>query len=311
MSAKAKDGPVAYLNGRFVPANEAVLPVHDAAIVLGATATDMTRTFRHRPFRLQDHMLRFYAAARYAYLQPPLSMSEAITVATELIERNAALLKPESDLALVQFLSPGPIGLYAGRACRAGSGPPTFCMHTFELPFALWRPLLLQGAHVVIPSVRHVPVQCVAPQIKCRSRMHWWLAECEVRLADPNALPICLDLDGNLTESSGANFVLVRDGQVLSPQRRSILWGISLDTVVQLCKQLGIPFVTRDLQLYDLVCADEAMLCSTPYCLVPISHVNGQLIGSGQPGPVFQRLISAWSDRVGLDIIGQILECGK
>ncbi|HID24670.1 MAG TPA: hypothetical protein EYP14_20045 [Planctomycetaceae bacterium] len=202
------------------------------------------------------------------------------------------------------------MGVYAGRSGRPGSEPPTFCMHTFKLPFAVWRPLFQRGAHVVVPSVRHVPVQCVDPKIKCRSRMHWWLAECEAKVADREAVPICLDLDGNLTESSGANFILVRGGQVLSPQPRSILWGISLDTVAGLCKQLGLSFATCDLQLYHMVNADEAMLCSTPYCLAPITRVNGQPIGSGQPGPIFKQLIAAWSERVGVDIVAQIINSG-
>jgi len=308
MAERADGGAVAYLNGRFVPAAEAVLPVHDAAIVLGATVTDMTRTFRHRPFRLEDHMRRFYASARYAHMEPPLAMQEAMAAAEALIERNAALLAPEADLALVQFLSPGPIPIYTGRPGRVGSGPPTFCMHTFELPFQSWRGLFQRGAHVVVPSVRHLPVQCVDPKIKCRSRMHWWLAECEAKAVDPEAIPLCLDLAGNLTETSGANIVLVRDGQVLSPQRRSILWGISLDTVARLCQQLDIPFQTRDLQLYDLINADEAMLCSTPYCLAPVTKVNGQPIGTGEPGPLFRRLIAAWSELVGVDIVRQILQ---
>src|SRR3989304_158662 len=91
----------------------------------------------------------------------------------------------------------------------AASPHPTLVMHTFPLPFERWRHFFTEGAHVVVPWVRHVPPECIDPQMKCRSRMHWWLAMQEAARIDPKAVPLCLNLDGHVTETPGAKFPLL------------------------------------------------------------------------------------------------------
>jgi branched-chain amino acid aminotransferase len=144
--------------------------------------------------------------------------------------------------------------------------------------------------------------------MKHRSRMHYYLADQEARLVDPAASALLLDLDGNVTETSGANFLMVEGGKIVSPTLRNTLPGISRMTVIELAAQLGIEFVERDFQVFSAVNADEAFLSSTPYCLMPVANINGLPIGGGQPGPIFRRLIGAWSQKVGVDIERQILD---
>lgn len=303
--------PWVYLNDRFVPASEAHLKIYDLGIILGATVTDFTRTYRHQPFRLEDHVARFFHSCRYVELAPPGPPDEIVRLSRELFERNVAALDAHEELGLVHFITPGESPLYAGSAGLAGDTKPTFVMHTFPLPFHLWKHYYTEGAHVVTPSIRHVPPQCVDPKIKCRSRMHWWLADNQTHRVDPRAVSLCLDLDGNVTETSGANFLIARSGQVVSPSPRHILPGVSLRTVRELCDELGIVFTQMDLQPYDVVTADEAYLASTPFGLGPVTRINGIPIGTGKPcGPMFQRLAAAWSQRVGLDIVDQILSAG-
>jgi branched-chain amino acid aminotransferase len=148
----------------------------------------------------------------------------------------------------------------------------------------------------------------VDPKIKNRSRLHWWLAEQEAKLADPSAMPLLLDLQGNLTETSGSNFLLVKDGTVYSPPPRNILVGISRKVVIELCHKLRIPFVERDLQVHDAITADEAFVTTTPYCIAPVTRFNGIPVGNGSVGgPLFTRLLNAWSEAVGVDVRGQVL----
>jgi branched-subunit amino acid aminotransferase/4-amino-4-deoxychorismate lyase len=77
-------------------------------------------------------------------------------------------------------------------------------------------------------------------------------------------------------------------------------------TVEDLCMQLGIDFVERDLQVYDVINAEEAMLPTSPYCLAPVVRINGIPIADGRPGPVFAQLMKAWSELVGMDVLKQI-----
>ena len=108
-----------------------------------------------------------------------------------------------------------------------------------------------------------------------------------------------LDLSGNVTETSGANFLIVDQGTIVSPTLVNTLPGISRATVIDLAAQLGIPFVEKDIQVHSVMNADEAFTASTPYCILPVTKINGVTIGNGRPGPVWQRLLSTWSERVG------------
>jgi len=299
--------PLVYIKGRAVPASEAHIAIYDAAVVLGATVTDLLRTFRHQPYRMDDHLQRFYRSCKYASIQPPIPLEETRAACQHLLDHNSSLLSPEQELALVLFISPGEFSVYAGAAGGAGDMEPTFCIHTFPLPFQYWARFFTEGVHVVTPSVRQIPSVCVDPKIKCRSRMHWWLADQQTHQVDPDAVTLCLDLQGNVAETSGSNFLIVSDGVVIAPSPDQILRGISLVTVSELCVDLGIPFVERPFQVYDVVNADEAFLATTPYCLAPVTRINGTAIGQGRPGPVFEKLIGAWSEKVGLDIVEQVV----
>jgi branched-subunit amino acid aminotransferase/4-amino-4-deoxychorismate lyase len=176
-------------------------------------------------------------------------------------------------------------------------------MHTFPLPFWRYRPLVEHGAKLAVPSILHVPADCVDPRIKQRSRMHWWLAEQECRRK--SAQPLLLDTAGNLTETAAANFLIVQDGVLIAPPRKSILNGISLGVVEELCDQLGMTMQRRPIGLTEALSADEAMLSSTPYGVVGVRSIFDTPLP--WPGPVMQRLIAAWSAAVGVDIHGQIL----
>lgn len=297
--------PVVYIKGAKVPASQAHVAIFDAAVVLGATVTDLARTFSGEPFRLRDHVDRFYRSCRYARIEPPIDADATERVCRELLQHNGALLDSAAEQAVVLFISPGELSVYAGSAGGADMTP-TFCIHTFPLPFHLWRHFFDVGAHVVTPSVRQIPSACVDPKIKCRSRMHWWLADGETHQVDPRAVSLCLDLQGNVTETAGSNFLIVRDGVVISPAPDQILRGISLVTTAEICDELGIGFEERNFQTYDVINADEALLATTPYCLAPVTKINGIPIGQGRPGPVFARLMQAWSERVQLDVLAQI-----
>ena len=297
--------PLVYLNGKLVPASQASLRIYDAGIVLGATVTEMTRTFRQQPFKLDEHIARLFRSLKYTRMEIGLTPSELAAISRELLAQNARLLGKHDELGLIHFVTAGEFPVYAGSAAGGARLTPTVCAHTFPLPFELWAKKMQQGAHAVTPSIRHVPPQCYDPKMKYRSRMHYFLADQEARLVDPEAVALLLDLDGNVTETSGANFLIVEQGTIVSPTLRNTLPGISRATVIELAAPLGIPFVERDIQVHSVMNADEAFLASTPFCVMPVTRINGVSIGDGQPGSVFRRLLSTWSELAGVDIAGQ------
>ncbi|MFW6124549.1 MAG: aminotransferase class IV [Pirellulales bacterium] len=292
----------------MVPASEAHLAIFDAGVVLGATVTEMTRTFHLRPFRLEDHLERLFRSLRYTRMEVDLSPADFARISGELVEHNRQFLADGEELGLVNFVTAGEYPTYAGMAGRPPRLRPTVCCHTFPLPFELWADKMQHGARLMIPATRHVPPQCLDPKIKYRSRLHYYLADKEAQAADPEATALLLDLQGNVTETAGANFLLVEKGRLVSPRPVNILEGVSRATCIELAGRLGIGYEERDLQLYHVVNADEAILTSTPYCLMPVTRVGGFPIGAEVPGPVFGRLLDAWSAEVGLDILQQIVQ---
>src|SRR5207302_1262988 len=140
--------------------------------------------------------------------------------------------------------------------------------------------------------------------IKQRSRLHWWLAEREARQIDPDAAALLLDLDGHVTETAFANFLIVRRGTVISPPRPGVLNGISLRVTTELCHDLGIPFAESPLTVADCQNADEALLTGTAFCLAGVQSLNGAALP--WPGPITESLAAAWTRLVGLDYRRQI-----
>lgn len=295
--------PVVYWNGDFVPASQARLAFWDAGVVQGATLAEMTRTFRKQLFRLDDHLDRLFRGLRIAHINIGLSKEEFYELSLELLERNARLYDDRTELGLVHFVTAGEYGMYALHPPRR---EPTICAHTFPLPLTQWASAMKQGVSLLTPSIRQVPPQCWDANMKCRSRMHYFLAEQEVRRRDPTAMALLLNLADNVTETNSGNFLMVRDGQLVSPPTDYTLPGISWATILDLAEELGIPHAARDIPLAEALTADEAFLSGTSYCLLPVTKINDVRIGDGKPGSFHRRLLAAWSRYVGVDIERQI-----
>jgi branched-subunit amino acid aminotransferase/4-amino-4-deoxychorismate lyase len=296
---------IAYLNGSYIPAHKAALPLHDAGFVYGATITDLCRTFRHQLYKLPLHLERFFFSCRYAGLQLPFSQQELAGVAERLVQHNVLALAPEVDLVLVMFATPGAVSAYVADVDSGKSSRPTLGMHTIPVPFGRNAPLFERGAHLVVPFTRQVPIACVDPRVKQRSRLHWWLADQQARAFDPDAQALLLDESGRITETAMGNVLIVQQGKLLSPPLERILNGVSLQTVRELAANLAIPFQEESLILCDCLNADEVLLAGTTFCVAGVSRINGSAIP--WPGATLQKLLSAWSDHVGVDIARQTL----
>lgn len=213
---------------------------------------------------------------------------------------------PDREIALVFYATAGELPIYAGSAGAAKEMKATVCLHAFPLPLHLWKESVNNGVHVVTPTQRHVPPIPSLARLRNRNRLHMWIGDKQAKLVDPNAIGLYLDLDGNIAETGGSNFVILKNGTVISPERSNILWGVSLEKLRELCETRGIAFIERDIQIHDVINADEAWLSSTPYFLVPATKINGIPIGSGKPGVTWTRLMEAFSSQVGMDALGQI-----
>lgn len=290
--------PIVYVNGRLVPASQATVSVFDRGFRMGDGVFDTARTFRHRPYKLPEHLERLYRSLHYIQVDPGMSMEDMEARTLQVVEHNVAFLQPHDDVWITQVVSRGPLRT---------SGAPTVVILTEPLPFATFARYHKVGISLVTPGIRHTPAQSVEPRAKTVSRMNLVLAEMEAQQRDAEAWALLLDLNGNITEYTSGNFFMVRKGGLWTPFERNALGGIARETVFELAADLGIPCREADLTPYDVYNADEAFITSTSKCILPVGRLNGIRVGKQVPGPLTQRLLETWSARVEVDIVEQAL----
>jgi branched-chain amino acid aminotransferase len=298
--------PVAFLNGQWIPASAAAVPVGDAGFVLGITVAEQLRTFAGKIFRLDGHLARLEYSLKIVGVDPGMPLDQLGRIGEELVSRNYPLLSPGGDLGLGMVITPGGYPVYP----PPGPQRPTVCLHTYPLPFQRWAEKYRTGQALATSNIEQVSEHCWPPSLKCRSRMHYYLADRAAAAIDPEARALLLDSRGFVAEASTANVLIYREGEgLISPPLTKILHGITLLTTFELALQLGIPTVERELTIDDVASANEAMLTSTTISVLPVTRLNGRPIGLGRPGAIYSRLLAAWSELVGVDIAAQAARC--
>lgn len=294
-----------WINGQYVARNEASIPMTDRGFRLGDVVFDTSRTFNGKVFRLREHLVRLYRSLQYTRIDPGMSLSEMENLTLEVVERNESIRATGDDYMITQIVTRGE----GGRVGRDMDANVSIWIDPID--FVRYSPEFQNGAHVVIPKTRSYSAEQIDPKVKHYSRLNFVMADLEATDVDPDAHPVLLDTDGNISENVGGNFFIVSDGVLKTATDKSILQGISRLTLLELAEQLGIPTSEEDIQPYDLYNADEAFLCSTPYCLLPVGKADNRQVGDEVPGPITKQLLAAWSEKVGVDIVDQTNERAK
>ena len=296
-----------WLNGEYYPRERAHISMLDRGFKLGDVVYDTLRTFDGRLYKLSEHLERFERTLKYVRIDPGLSMAALGRLIQEVVDRNEPVRREFGDDYMIS-----PI-VTRGTGYRIkDAGQPSVSVFIDPIDFASYGPMYSHGARGVITRSRSLSPQQLDPKVKHFSRLSYVMADLEAADVDPQAFPIMLDMDGNVTESVGSNFAIVAGGTIRTPRDTAILQGVSRLAIGELAATLDIPVVEEDLQPYDVYTADEAFLCSTPFCLLPVSWVdNRDIAGGGVPGPVTSRLLAAWSEQVGLDIVDQANRLGR
>ncbi len=301
-------GRVVWHNGRLVPEAEARISIYDSALMFGDMAFEMTRSFNGLQFKLREHLERLYASMKYLRIRVPMTIDEMEQACYETIEANQETFLPDDEHRLMIDVSRGLLSIYEG---VVGLEPgPNVLIADFPLRWTVagMSRLYDVGVNAVIPSQRAIPAELLDPKVKNRSRIHYMMSNIEVAgHAGEGNWALMLDPDGFVAEGSGVNFFMVKDGRLLTPEGRNVLRGISREYVIrELAPQLGIECVETNLDRYDVATADEAFMTGTPFCMLPVTALDHDAIGDGKPGSMTRSLLEAWSENVGVDIVGQI-----
>jgi len=289
--------PIAYFNGDWIDHDQLRLPIDDLGFQLGATIVERMRTFRAEAFRLEEHLERLRHSLLVVGWDAERLVPEVAAATVELLKRNAKLIAPGDDWGLAVFITPG---------STPDAVQPTVCVRGYPLPFADWATKFQTGVEVVVVDIRQVPDNCWPSQLKCRSRLHYYLADQQAAAKSPGARALVLDQDGNVGEATTANIVAhFPDKGLVTPPREKVLPGVSQQVLFELASELRIPHAQQDFTPAELAEADEVFLTSTSVCMLPVVRIDGQAVGQGGPGPIFKTLLKAWSERVAVDITKQ------
>ena len=294
-----------YLNGRFVPESEARISIFDSALMYGDMAFEMTRTYGGRPFRLREHLERLYASLRLLEIDCGLPLAEMERLTLETLARNLPTEPESMDWQIMHDVSRGPLALY--RTAFSEPLRPTVSINCWPLVTHMgsFAANYAKGVDLVIPAQHAIPAHLLDAKAKTRSRLHYQMALLEAGRMGAGRWPLLVDPDGFLTEGPGWNVFLVKAGELLSPEPRNILLGVSRATTLELARELGIPVRETNLGRYDALTAEEIFCSATSFAMVHAATFEGQTVGDGGPGPIFRQLLAAWKNLVGLDFVAQ------
>ncbi len=312
MSARPNERTV-YLNGEFMPESRALVPYRDRGFYFGDGCFDITRSFNHKLFFLEEHVARLYRSLKYLRIDPGLSPAEISRITEEVFERNKPLLGPDEDYWVGQRITRGAIEVAGEAPERPGATVVVECM---PLPLKARAHMFRDGARAITPSIRRTPPEVLSPRVKTLNYLNLIVADQEVHARDPDAWAILLDMNGNLCEGLGSNIFVVKAGALMTPSERTVLPGVSRQKAMDFARAAGVPVKECDIDLYDAYAADEAFITSTSLCVCPLAEINGVRIGANAPdastrgtpfGPVTRTIVDAYAAHVDCDFVAQYL----
>ena len=309
---KNKKQRLVYFNGHFVPESEAKVSIYDSSLMFGDMVFEMTRSFNKKQFKLKEHISRLMQGIKILRIPFDHSAAEIEKACNETIEMNSDVFEKDDEHRLMIDVSRGLLGIYHGiEHLHKGSN---LIIADFPLRWTVsgMGKLFDEGINAVITSQRVIPAHLMDPKIKNRSRLFYLNANIEVsQIKGSNNWALMLDTDGFIAEGSGDNFFIVKNKEVISPEGRNMLRGISRDYVKEICEQLGYNYKEKNIDQYDVYTSDEAFMSGTPFCILPVTSLNRVKIGNGKPGEIFSELLKKWSKNVGINISQQIKEWDK
>lgn len=297
----APEERVAWLNGAILPESEVRLSFRDLGFIYGDAVYDTSRTVNGAPFMFEEHVDRLFRSMRYVMIAVPYGRDEVLAATEAVAAKNRHLLGPHEDYWVGHRVSSG-IALIDGEP--AGHDGPTFLIECRPLPFRRNAVMLRDGVDAVVSSHRRAAPDALSANAKHTNCLNLFVGQREVDAIAPGAKAVLLDHRGYLAEGAGFNIFFVRDGEVVTPRRHSVLPGFGRRLAIELCSRLGVACREADISLFDAATSQEAFLTSTSLHVCPLRSFCGRRF-EAVPGPTTARLMTACAERIGLDYVAQ------
>ena len=275
-----------FLNGEFVPCEQAHVHIYDHGFLYGDGAFEGIRAYHGRVFKLKEHMERLYNSLKALWIELPYGREQFAANVEQLVARN------EVTDGYVRVTVTRGIAL--GLDPKNISTPPTVVISTDKLslyPKSMYE----SGLEVVTVATRIANPQVLEPRIKSLGK---YLCNIQAKI-EANQVGagegLMLTEDGYVAECTGDNVFFAKRGAVYTPPAFvGILEGITRQTAVDLLARLGIEVVEKVLTRFDLYTADESFLTGTAAEVIPMVKLDGRKIGDGKPGPITKKLEKAF-----------------
>ena len=277
-----------YVNGEMLPMRDAKISVFDRAFQYGDGVFEGIRCYDGRIFKLKEHTDRLFRSARMVGIKIPLTKTEfndAVKMVVRVNNFQNAHIKPVVS---------------RGTAWKLGLDPRNTTEPSIVIPA---RPIgksmfdAEKGFKLASVSVRKVPAMCLDPRVKSCNYLVHIIARREA-LASGGDEAIMCDINGFISEGSGDNIFLVKDGELFTPPVQSALEGITRNTVIELARKEALKINETELTSYDIYNADEVFVTGSGAGIIAVTEVDKYEVSGGKMGAVTGKLSDLYYEEV-------------
>jgi branched-chain amino acid aminotransferase len=276
-----------YLNGKIVPKAQAVVSVYDSGFMLGDGVWEGLRLYNGTWAFIDEHMDRLFEAAKAIDLDIGLDRDGVKQALFDTQAANSMTTDAHARLMVTRGVKVRPFQ----HPSLSRSGP-TFVIIMEHSKPSIPRPIRL----ATVPHMRGLPMT-QDPKLNSHSKLNCILACIAAEKAGADEA-LMLDVNGFVNTTNACNFFVVKKGAVWTSTGDYCMNGITRQKVIDLCRENGIPVYERNYSLVDTYSADEAFLTGTFGAQTPVGEIDGRVIGTGQMGPMTQRIRDLYKELV-------------
>ena len=277
-----------WVNGRIVPKAEAMVSVYDSGFMLGDGVWEGIRLYNGRWSFVDEHMDRLFEAAKAIDLDIGMTKESVTNALLETQKANGMTNDAHARLMVTRGVKTRPF-----QHPKLSQRGPTMVIIMEHSRQKLPRPIKL----ATVPHLRGLPMT-QDPKLNSHSKLNCILACIAAEKAGADEA-LMLDVHGFVNTTNACNFFIVKKGQVWTSTGDYCMNGITRQKVIDLCRANDIPVFERSFSLVDTYSADEAFLTGTFGAQTPVGMIDGRVIGTGQMGPMTERLRGLYKILVG------------
>lgn len=278
-----------YIDGQFYTKENAKISVFDHGLLYGDGIFEGIRIYKHRIFKLNEHIKRLYESARAIYLNIGMEPADMADVLNRMVTESG---KQNGYIRLVVTRGDGPLGIDPEKCMKARVIIIVDDIQLYPVEF------YEKGIEIITSSYRRIPVECFDPRIKSLNYLNNVLAKMEAR-RHQCLENVMLNSGGFVAECTGDNIFIIKNGVLKTPATyHGALEGVTRGVVLETGVELGLKTEEGTLTRFDLYNSDECFLTGTGAEIVPVVGVDKVTIGDGKPGVATKRIISRFKQLI-------------